>query len=184
MTSTTPLTLFIITSLTAIGTQKEPSIKWLEVNIQLIVSWLSERNVNGDLNNLNLYQSGIKSGTAMNFLVSTRLDVTKPRVTKEKTRDKMGNMITPYKRWRNKAEEIGWGVNVKDHNQVADSGSSLITIQEILISKCSYYYEFGEIMDTLPNVAPPYIVESRHPDRITLKLVDKDIDMQTYEQFF
>lgn len=79
---------------------------------------------------------------------TTRLNVTKPGVTKEKTRDKIGNMIALYKKWRDKAEKTGWGVNVKDHNQVADSGSGLITIREILISKCPYYYQFEEIMGT------------------------------------
>ena len=78
------------------GTQKEPSIKWLEADIQLIVSWLSKRNLNGDLNNLNSYQSGNKSNAAMKFLVTTGLDVTKPDVTKEKTWDKIGNMIALY----------------------------------------------------------------------------------------
>ena len=82
------------------GTQKEPSIKWSEADIQLIVSWLSERNSNGDLSNLNSYQSGNKWDAAMKFLVITGLDVTKPDVTEEKTRDKIGNMIALYKRWR------------------------------------------------------------------------------------
>lgn len=98
------------------GTQKEPSIKWSEEDIQLIVNWLSERNASGDLSNLHLYQSGNKSDAAMKFLVTTGLDVTKPGVTKEKTRDKIGNMIALYKKWRDKAEKTGWGVNVKDHN--------------------------------------------------------------------
>ena len=92
-------------------------------------------------------------------------------------------MIALYKRWRDKAEKTGWGVNVKEHDQAADSGSSLMTIREILISKCSYYYEFEEIMGTSPNVAPPYIVESGHPDRVTLDEPSEDIDAQKYELF-
>ena len=36
-------------------------------------------------------------------------------------------------------------------------------------------------MGTSPNVAPPYIVESGHPDRITDEPVE-DIDTHTYEQ--
>ena len=121
----------------------------------------------------------------MKFLVTTGLDVTKPGVTKEKTRDKIGNMIALYKRWRDKAEKTGWGVNVKEHDQVADSGSSLMTIREILISKCSYYYEFEEIMGTCtsPNVAPPCIAELGYPDRVTLDDLLQDIDAQKYELF-
>ena len=52
------------------GTQKEPSINWSEADIQLIVSWLLERDSNGDLSNLNLYQSGNKSDEAIKFLVT------------------------------------------------------------------------------------------------------------------
>lgn len=55
------------------------------------------KDSNGDLSNLNLYQSGNRSDAAMKFLVTTGLDVTKPGVTKEKTRDKIGNMIALYK---------------------------------------------------------------------------------------
>lgn len=120
----------------------------------------------------------------MKFLVTTGLDVTKPGVTKEKTRDKIGNMIALYKRWRDKTKQTGWGVNIKDHDQVADSGSSLMTIREILISKCSYYYEFQEIMGTLPNIAPPYIAESGQPDCVTMDKPSEDINTQQYEQFF
>ena len=163
------------------GTRKEPSIKWSEADIQLIVSWLSERNLNGDLSNLNSYQSGNKSDAAMKFLVTTGLAVTKPGVTKEKTRDKIGNMIALYKRWEDKAGKTGWGVNVKEHDQVTDSSSSLMTIREILISKCSYYYEFEEIMGTSPNVAPPCIAESGHPDRVTMDEPLEDTKAQNYE---
>lgn len=65
--------------------QKELNIKWLQADIQLITNWMLERNLNRDLNNLNSYQSGDKSDTAMNFLVTTKLDVIKSGVIKEKT---------------------------------------------------------------------------------------------------
>lgn len=64
----------------------------------------------------------------MKFLVITGLDIIKLGVTKEKTQDKIGNMIAFYKSWRDKAEKTGWGVNVKEHDQAADSSSSLVTI--------------------------------------------------------
>lgn len=94
------------------GTQKEPSIKWSGADILLILSKLSERNSDGDLSNLNSYQSENKSDAAMRFLVTTGYDIEKHGVTKEKTRDKIGNMIVFYKRWRDKAESTGWGVNM------------------------------------------------------------------------
>ena len=72
---------------------------------------------------------------------------------------------------------------MKKHDQAADSGLSLMTIQEILISKCSYYYEFEEIISTSPNVAPPYIAKSGHPDHVTIDEPLGDIDTQKYELF-
>lgn len=57
---------------------------------------------------------------------------------------------------------------MKEYEQVADSGLSLMTIREILILKCSYYYKFEKIMSTSPNVALPYIAELGHPDYDTL----------------
>lgn len=71
---------------------------------------------------------------------------------------------------------------MKEHDQAADSGSSLTTIREILISKC-LYYEFEEIMGTSPNVAPSQIAESGHPDRVTMDEPLEDIDTQKYELF-
>lgn len=67
-------------------------------------------------------------------------------------------MIALYKRWRDKA---GMGVNVTEHDQVADSGS---TIREISILK-SYYHEFEEIMGT-SRILRHLIEESGHPDRV------------------
>ena len=43
----------------------------------------------------------------MKFLVTTGLDITKPDVTKDKTRDKIGNIIALYKSWKDKAEKTG-----------------------------------------------------------------------------
>lgn len=139
---------------------------------------MSEKNSNRDLNNLNLYQSGNKSDVAMKFLVTTGLDVTKPGVLKEKTWDKIGNIIAFYKNWRGKAEKSGWRVNMKEYDQVVDSSLRLMTIQEILISKCLYYYRFEEIMGTSPNVGLLYIAELGHPDCITLNKLLKNIDAQ------
>lgn len=71
-------------------------------------------------------------------------------------------MIVFYKRWKDEAKKTGWEVNVKEYNQVANSGLSLMIIQEILISKCLYYYEFEKIIGTSPNICPPYITELRY----------------------
>lgn len=57
-----------------------------------------EINSHKDLSNLNLYQSENRLNAATEFFVTTRLGVIKPNVTKEKIRDKIGNMIAFYKR--------------------------------------------------------------------------------------
>ena len=165
------------------ATKKEPNIKWTTNDIQLIVNWLSERDKNGNLSNLNFYQVGNKLDVAMKFFVSTDLDISKPGVTKEKTRDRIGNMLTLYKKWRDKVESTGWGINRKDHDQPPDDGASSMTIRQILIFKCSFFYEFTEIMGTSPNVAPPYISESGHPDCVTIQDETGDIESQDNAKF-
>lgn len=92
-------------------------------------------------------------------------------------------MIALYKRRKDKAEKTGQRLNVKKYNQAADSSSSLIIIQEILISKCLYYYEFEEIIGTSPNVASSYIAKSRHPDCIIINKLLEDIDIKKNDLF-
>lgn len=72
---------------------------------------------------------------------------------------------------------------MKKYDQVMNSSLRLMTIQEIWISKCLYYYRFKEIMDISPNVGLPYIAELGHPDCITLNKALKNIDGQKYKLF-
>lgn len=51
-------------------------------------------------------------------------------------------------------------------------------VQENWILKCSYYYELKEIISTLPNVTPHYIVGSNHPDYIIIEKFSKNINTQ------
>lgn len=72
---------------------------------------------------------------------------------------------------------------MKEHDQAIDSGLSLKIIQEILILKYFYYYEFEEIVGTSPNIALLYIAELKHLDYVTLKELLKNINAQNYELF-
>lgn len=55
------------------------------------------RNTNGELQNLLLYLKENKTKAARQLLVDTIMGQTKLRVTKKKTRDKIGSMIILYK---------------------------------------------------------------------------------------
>lgn len=88
-------------------------------------------------------------------------------------------MIKLYKDWRDKAETTGWGVDPANHHYTPNELIGSQTIQEVLISKCPWYYEFEAIMGGSPNVAPPFLMESENPDRETLSPQD---DMYTDTQ--
>lgn len=39
------------------------------------------------------------------------------------------------------------------------------TIREVLLLKCSFFYDFEEIMGDSPIITPPFLMESGHPNR-------------------
>lgn len=72
---------------------------------------------------------------------------------------------------------------MKKYDQAVDSDSNLMTIQEILISKCLYYYEFEKIMGKSLNIALSYIAESGHPNYVTINKPLKNINVQKDKLF-
>lgn len=165
---------------------KNPSLCWMDLEIQHIVAWLGYRDELGELSNFDLYQTGNKLTAAKKLLYDTRIAETKSGVTKEKARDKLGTMIKLYKDWRDKAETTGWGIDPANHHYTANELIGPQTIQEVLISKCPWYYEFGAIMGRSPNVAPLFFMKSENPDRETLSPQDniyQDIDTQEYQNW-
>lgn len=75
---------------------KPPSLKWTEEEIQLIVNWLGFRDNDGKAVNWLLYDKGYKADANRQLLEETKL-IEKVGVSKQKTRDKIANMITLYK---------------------------------------------------------------------------------------
>lgn len=142
---------------------KPPSLKWTEEETQLIVNWLSFRDADGKTVNWLLYQKGNKADACKQLLEETRL-VEKNGASKQKTRDKIANMIALYKKWRDKADTTGWGLDISNHNQVGDNTFGK-TIREILLLKCSFFYDFEEIMGNSSIITPPFLMESDHPNR-------------------
>ena len=72
---------------------------------------------------------------ARQLLTDTKLGKSKPVITKEKTWNKIGSMVTIFKIWRYKANKIGQGLDVSKHDQVIDNMQGSL-IQEVLLSKC------------------------------------------------
>lgn len=129
--------------------------------------------------NFDLYQTGNKTTATEKLLHNTGIAETKSGVTKEKARDKFGTMIKLYKDWRDKAETTWWGIDPANHHYTTNELIGPHTIQEVLISKCPWYYEFEAIMGGSPNVAPLFLMELENPDRETRSPQDdmyQDID--------
>lgn len=144
---------------------KPPSLKWTEEEIQLIVNWLSFRDTGGKAVNWLLYHKGNKADACRQLLEETKL-TEKSGVSKQKTRDKITNMIALYKKWRDKADTTGWGLDISNHNQVGDNTYGK-TIQEVLLLKCSFYHEFEKIMGESLIISPLFLMVSGHPNRET-----------------
>lgn len=72
-------------------------------------------------------------------------------------------MIALYKKWRDKANTTGWGLDTSNHDQIGDNTCGK-TIREVLLLKCLFFYDFEEIMGDSPIITPPYLMESGHPN--------------------
>lgn len=135
---------------------KPPSLKWTEegIGIQSIVNWLGFRDLNRKAVIWLLYHKWNKADVFRQLLEETRL-VEKVGISKQKTRDKIANMVALYKKWREKAGHYGWGLENFNHNHVGENTYGR-TLREILLLKCSFYYEFEEIMRESPTISPPF----------------------------
>lgn len=89
---------------------KGVSIKCTNEDIEVIFSWIMYRYQHGELVNYLLYLKGNKAEASKQLLIDTGMGETKVGVTKGKLRDKIGSMTDTHKKWRNIADETGWGV--------------------------------------------------------------------------
>lgn len=134
---------------------KPPSLKQTEEEIQLIVNWLSFRNKGGKTVNWLLYHKGNKADACRQLLEETKL-IEKSGVSKQKTRDKIPN--GEIRQILLEGDQtfliiIRWGNNTNGK-----------TIREVLLLKCSFYYEFEEIIGDSPTINPPFLIESGLPN--------------------
>lgn len=97
------------------------SLNQIRENIQIIDNWLIVKDTNKKLHNLFLYFKTNKVETAKQLLYNIRLEQTKLKVNKKKTRNKISRMIAFYKTQKNKAQKIKQGLDDIYHNQVIEN---------------------------------------------------------------
>ena len=115
------------------------------------------------------------------MLLESGLSAQRPDVSKEKARDKVAQMLKSFKETRALADQTGWGVYPTKHEVVAENTRG-ITIKEVLIKKCPFYYELEEIMEDLPTITPPYIMESERPGTAEGKEDAEDTEVENIDE--
>jgi hypothetical protein len=93
------------------------------------------------------------------MLTKTELNILKSEISKKKARDKMMTMIKIYRNVRNMTKKTEREVNFTKHDVVVDN-SKRMTIKEMLIKKCFFYYEFDSLMSDLSIVISSFIMKS------------------------
>ena len=119
--------------------------------------------------NYDAWTTGNHSDAAKKMLNQTGL-ATKAGVTKKKTTDKMVDMIKQYKDLRNTIEQSGWGTGLDGVNGVAHEDrefqtGSCKTAKELILKRCTWYYEYEELFCHHSGVNPPTLIESEQPTR-------------------
>lgn len=111
---------------------KGVSIKCTKENIEVIFSWIMYRDQHGELVNYHLYLKGNKAEASKQLLIDTGMGETKVGVSKGNLRDKIGSMTDTHKKWRNIADETGWGLDVSKHDQTQENTGGE-TIRKVLL---------------------------------------------------
>lgn len=86
-------------------------------------------------------------------LINLRSDI-----SKEKERDKLIQMIRLFKETKALTKATDWEINSIKHDVVVDNIREMI-IREVLIKKCSFYYEFEEIMNDLSTITSSFVMK-------------------------
>ncbi|MCJ1423794.1 hypothetical protein MMC29_001679 [Sticta canariensis] len=140
-------------------------IRWSDEDTKQIVDWLSERDEQGVLRNLDEWSKGRRDSAVQRMLKATGL-IRKAGVNKAKALSKIIEMIRGFKRMRTEAKNAGWGRNPVDHKlplSKEDCGS--VSIGEHILSKCWWYYDFDVLFGDNLSVTSPDLIESGTSDR-------------------
>ncbi len=108
--------------------------------------------------NLNAFQKENKVETFKKVLINIDLITLRLDISKEKKRDKLNQMIRLFKEIKALTKTTDWRVDLTKHDVVVDN-TRKITIREVLIKKCSFYYEFEEIMHDLSTITLSFVMK-------------------------
>ena len=156
----------------ALQKTREPAIKWAQQDIDLIVEWFCRRDEDGIPANYEAYATSAYTEVAEKMLQETGL-IDKALTTKKKAADKMDSMVKAYKDMRMKAEGSGWGTDAATHKENYLATAHGTTVNDYILKKCPWFYEFEDVYHDHPGVNPPIIIESGQPPRRDGKAVDE-----------
>ncbi len=111
-------------------------------------------------------------------MIKSELNVQRSDISKKKTRDKIAQLIKNFKNVRRLAKNTDWGVDITKHDVVANNTREA-TIKEMIIKKCSHYYEFEEIMRDMSIINSSFVMKFIRPDREETK--EENILSENYE---
>ncbi len=155
-------------SVSSVRNRKTLTIRWKKEDVQLIVHWFCERDESEVSINLNLFQKDNKIEMCKRLLNESELRAQRSDVFKEKTRDKMRQMMKQFKKTRSLTETTKWKVNIIKQNVVTNNIREQI-IKEIILKKCSYYYELENIMNDLSIISSSFIMKSIRSNSFSLE---------------
>jgi hypothetical protein len=139
--------------------RRDSNLKWNDEDVDVVVQWLSIRDESDVVLNLKLYQTDNKIETAWRFLSKTNLRVSKSDIQKKKIRDKIEQMIKHFRTIKQITETIEWKIDVIKHDVVIENFRNMI-IRDVLLKKCSYYYEFEDLLKDSSIITSSFVLES------------------------
>ncbi len=138
--------------------RRDSNLKWNDENVDVVVQWLCIRDERNVVVNLKFYQTDNKIETARRLQSKTHLRVNRSDISKKKVRDKIEQMIRNFKAVKQMTKTIEWEVNVTKHNVVVENSRDMI-IKDVLLKKCSYYYEFEELLEDSSIITSSFTLE-------------------------
>ncbi len=139
--------------------RRDSNLKWNDEDVDVVIQWLSIRDENDVVVNLKLYQTDNKTKTNRRFLSKTNLKMSRSDIQKKKMRDKIEQMIRHFRAIKQMTETTEWEVNVIKHDVVIENSRDMI-ITDVLLKKCSYYYEFEDLLEDSSIITSSFVLES------------------------
>ncbi len=139
--------------------RRDSNLKWNDEDVDVVIQWLSIRDENDIVVNLKLYQIDNKTKTNRRLLSKTNLKVSRSEIQKKKVRNKIEQMIKHFRAIKQMTETTEWEVNVIKHDVVIENSRDMI-IRDVLHKKCSYYYEFEDLLENSSIITSSFVLKS------------------------